>query len=411
MRKYLYILAVAGLLLAAKTAVAQFGSPTDVPTGDTPPVNMMPPGGSSFPVPPTGMMPQIPKMMPPSGQEGDGQVPPNMPQQFGPNTQGQAMMGDDKAAEMQAKGEAMRKQGQKKGLEQMKKGLSQFGKQLTKIKNRINVLKTKGVQPSEEMNTALTQVEEFMAKLNTAEDMESIQDDMDNFQEASQTLAEGVGEMEKLAQFPKVLSKAKLELKKLNTTLKRAQTQAAKSKIDVSDIIQAFSAQISTLNQALADADALFKASKAEEAFDKLSTDFFDKIGDAYEEFNKIQAITNFAKYAGEVKRGLAQAKAQVRALERKKIDATELKSIISQSEQKYEGLKQLLAVKPLDIDAVETALDELENLRSDFSNKFEELTGTSDVLPGMQPVTQPKLDLGFVGSLMPKVAGATTQK
>ncbi len=403
MRKYLYILAVAGLLLVAKTAVAQFGSPTDVPTGDTPPVNMMPPGGSSFPVPPTGMMP-------PTGQEGGGQKS-SLPPQFGPNTQGPNMMADDKAAEMQAKGEEMRREGQKKGLEQMKKGLKQFGKQLTKIKNRINVLKTKGVQPSEEMNAALTQVEEFMTKLNTVEDMESIQDDMDNFQEASQTLAEGVGEMEKLAQFPKVLSKAKLELKKLNTTLKRAQTQAAKSKIDVSDIIQAFSVQISTLNQAIVDADALFKASKAEEAFDKLSNDFFDKIGDAYEEFNKIQAITNFAKYAGEVKRGLAQAKAQVRALERKKIDATELKSIISQSEQKYEGLKQLLAAKPLDIDAVETALDELENLRSDFSNKFEELTGTSDVLPGMQPVTQPKLDLGFVGSLMPKVAGATTQK
>ena len=386
MRKLIALLSVLGLVFSFNLVQAQdntFGPPA----GFTPPsgTNMMPPAG--FVPPMTGTS------QPPTGVPGTQLPPgsmPGTPSQMGPSEE-QIQQMEQRGKEMEARGKAQAQ----KGLEQMKKGMKSFTKQLDKMKARITKLQGQGVTPPTELSDAMTKAVELIGKVDSAVEIEDVQDLADDFQSVTETITEQFPEMERLAQFPKVLKKAKLEVAKLDKLVAKAQAAQSRAKVDMSSIVEAFNQKVTAQKQLVTEAETLAGQKQSEEAFSKLE-DFFDGLQDTYEENAKVQAVTNFSLYAQTVLKSIRAAKQQTKALARRKIDVTELNNIITQSEQKYAELKTLLAVKPIETDTVLEALNGLEDLRTNFTDKYEELSGQQSELPGINLNLAPKMNLNF---------------
>ncbi|MBI5466047.1 MAG: hypothetical protein HY974_02025 [Candidatus Kerfeldbacteria bacterium] len=384
MRRLIAFLSTASLIFGV-TAVQAQSVPFDTSGGGVPPQNYIPP--TSGGTPPAN----IPNMPGNFGQPGPGG------QQFGPSPEQQQQM-EQQGKEAETRGQEMEARGKeqaKKGLEQMKRGMKSFGSQLEKMKKRVAKLQAAGITPPGELSTAMAKAGELIQKVQSAEAIEDVQDLMDDFQGVVETITEQMPEMERLAQFPKVLKKAKLEVAKLDKLVAKAQAAQKRAKIDMSSILETFSQKVAAEKQLVADAEALAKDKQSEDAFAKLE-DFFNGLQDTYEENGKVQAVTNFSLYAQTVLKGIKAAKTQIKALARRKIDVTELNNIITESEQKYAELKTLLAAKPIDPDAVLEALNGLEDLRTNFTDKYEELSGQQSELPGVNMNLAPKMNLNY---------------
>ena len=402
------VVLLSGLVMTA-TVEAEEGAGSTGGNANQPPLNT---GGNFNPSQPSPMPPLGPnnnQFMPPF-QPGD--MDRKFPNKFGDDKKfnmpgGQDgtnnMMGnnndEERAQKEQERMEKQQAQMQAQGLKKMKRGMMQFKNELTRIKKRVVSLTAKGLTAPAALSEAITKADSLVSQVDTAENFDSVQSVMDDIQEVSQTIHEELPKLERLSQLPKVLKQANTQLQKLITAFTRAQTQATKSQIDVSNVVTDFQTKIEALKQTLTQVDSMVKAGQAEEAMDKVQ-EFFTDMEDAWNEQAKIQAITNLSKYTKQINQSIQAAKRQVKQLARQKLDTTEVASIVLAAEGKFNDLKNLLKVKPIDHEAIMTVLDDLENLKDDFSAKVQDLTGEEDELPGISLKDTPQLNTNFIGKV-----------
>ncbi len=345
---------------------------------------------------PQGMMPAN---IPTGGPNFPGGVPPSF---------GEGQNGQDYGAMMEAKGKEMERLGkekeaagkaaEQKGLVQMKKGAGQMAKQVTKIKTRIAKLQSQGLSASEELSAAITKAEEIIGKINAAETSEGISELMDELANVNETLSEEIPRLEMAAQYPRVLKQAKLEMSKLDKALVLAKAKVAKSKVDLSSVVTEFATKINETRAILTESENLVKAKKPQEAFDKLE-EYFSKLQETWDVNSKFQALTGFVKYVAEVNSGLVKAKAAIKKLESKKVNVTEVKSFVTQFEQKLTEVKAMMKQTGVDTDTLSDTLDQLEDMRNSFEDKLSDLKG-EDPVPGLLPFQVPQIDGSTINKL-----------
>lgn len=309
---------------------------------------------------------------------------------------------------MESASSAVQNAEQLRGLKQaitgMEKGLKAFESQLARITKQKIAIPTEITEKVASIKTKITAVK----AATTWEEAEAA--GVEELQDSMEALNDYRDQLEVLMRLPQMQKQLDQQMNNLNKELKKDQaivTKLAKNGIDLKEEYTAFSEAIAKLKTVCDEAVAKIKSGNSEEiklALDNLEENFFGQIGDAMEYSRIIQTMSNLGRFQSEYKKGIADAQKQINQLKKKKVNTAELETILKQSQEKGMVVLALLKVKPLDEEAVMTGMSELEDLRTQFYDKVDELGGGS-VMPweGGAQQFKPITNITDLSSLMPK--------
>ena len=331
-------------------------------------------------MPPAGFMPQdFSKMM--QGQKG-------MPQDFskmmkdGNSPDMSGMMKDGSGmtqgpngmqqGDMEEKGKEM----MGKGLSQMKKQTSRMQKPIKQMEKTIQRVQDAGYTVPQEVLDALAKAKIAIAAIENAADMDAAQTAMEDFNAFIEAMDTHMEALNMLANFPKILKQANKTLDRLNKMFEKAKNRLAQTDLNLADAYVKVQTKVDGLKATLQQAQDLAKAGNAEGAFAKLEDEFFENIEDAFQSVGMLDALRNLSKVVKMVNKGIVSAEKLAAKLGKKGEDVTELNSIIAASKAKLESFKATLASPGFDPEVAVDVIEELNDLRADFEDAVEELTG-----------------------------------
>lgn len=318
-------------------------------------------------MPPAGFMPQdFSKMM--KGQKG-------MPQDFSTSgmmqgANGMQQQGDQ--GDMEEKGKEM----MAKGLSQMKKQTSRMQMPIKQMEKTIKRVQDAGYAVSQEVLDALAKAKTAVSAIENAADMDAAQTAMEDFNSFIDAMDMNMEALNMLANFPKILKQATKTLDRLNKMFEKAKNRLAQTDLNLTDAYAKVQTKVDGLKATLQQAQDLAKTGDAEGAFAKLEDEFFENIEDAFQSVGMLDALRNLSKVVKMVGKGITGAEKLTARVAKKGEDVTELNLIIADSKAKLEAFKTLLASPGFDPETAVDVIEELNDLRADFENAVEELTG-----------------------------------
>lgn len=293
-----------------------------------------------------------------------------------------------------------------KGAEQ---GLNMFEKQ-------INTLAKKKITIPTELKDNLQKIKTIIAavkKAKTWEEMEA--SGIEDLQDLMMGLDESRQQLEMLSRWPQTLKQIDQQIKNLDNQYKKGQslvTKLSKKGIDLSVQLTAFKEGIDKLKTVRTEALAKVTSGTTEDiqtAFDLLENDFFGQMDYVMQYQNIIQTMSNLGQFQSEFKRSITQAQTQIKTLSRKKIDTSELSSILNDTKNKGNEILAMIKAptSELDEDTVMSSLQEIQDLRQQFGDLVAELTGVeSGPMPweqGTPQIQSPTQSFSGFMNLMPK--------
>ena len=275
----------------------------------------------------------------------------------------------------------------RKNIVYTERGVKNFERQLTTLQ------KQKIVIPAD-VTANLDKIKQLIATVKTATSWEEMQTaGVEDLGDLMDTLNESRNNLEMLARWPKTLKQMDKEITNLNRQVKKAKTvvdRLIKKDIDLTENYNKFVEMADKLKAARDDAKAKMEAGDSEGAFSVAEDSFFGQLEETYQSMKVIETMSNLGTFTSGFKSELNKAKQTIKQLAKKKIDVTELQAIYDETKAKGDETLALIKIKPVDEEAVITAMEELGNLRVDFGNKVSELQG-DDVadMPWEQGTTQ----------------------
>ncbi len=258
-------------------------------------------------------------------------------------------------------------------MKRMEGEINRFSQQIAKLeKSKITV----PAEIKDNLEKVKAKIAEIKGgQMDNAEDLWEL---MEGMNQSRQTL-------EVLSRWPQIVKDVNREIKRLETEVKRTKTlvaRLAKKGLDLSANLDKFTAEVERIKSIKADADAKVAAGAVDEALELLQNDFFGQMDDVWQEQKIIQQMSNLGRFNSDFQREINQAKREINALKRKKIDVTELEDLLNQAIAKGDEIKGMLKEKPVNYDAVIALMEELEEIGQTADNKMSELRGDDEVLP-----------------------------
>lgn len=283
---------------------------------------------------------------------------------------------------MESAGQAIQNAQQLKGLKQgitgMEKGLKAFESQLARI------TKQKAVIPAE-ITEKVASIKAKIAAVKAAKTWEEAEAaGVEELQDSMESLNDYRDQLEVLMRLPQMQKQLDQQMNNLTKELKKTQaivTKLQKQGVDLNEEQAAFAAAVNQLKAVRDDALAKVKSGNSEEiktALDDLEENFFGQLQDAWENSRIIQTMSNLGRFQSEFKKGVADAQKRIAQLKKKKVNTTELAAILKQSQDKGNAVLALIKVKPMDEDAVMDGISEIEDLRTQFTEAADELSGVA---------------------------------
>ncbi|MDO8581616.1 MAG: hypothetical protein Q7S16_01960 [bacterium] len=374
----LSLLVVLGL--SGAKAQAQFGPPAGFDPGA-----MMGQNGSGSFGPPAGMNfgpdggpNQGQGFNPGSGMNGNGS---GDEENFGPD--------EDQIQKMQLKGMFM---GMKQGMRGMSQGIKM-------MKSMFPKLAKQGVTVPEELREAIVKAEEFIAyvgKIKSADDIEdpdAFMDRMSDMADVGSVLQEWGPRIGDLMRMGQMMKESDRQMKLMDAGVKKAKVLAAKSKVDLSNLITDLDANASAAKQALADAKAKTDPDEKQDALDT----FFENVQNVNDTIKLINDLKNVGKAKTDLTRQVKQNDTLIKQLLKKKLDTSEIIAKQNELKAKLTELEQALKEKPIDQETVVGIFDEVKDLQAEFGDIRDTLTGTQSELPQIKadPYKSPALNFG----------------
>ena len=258
-------------------------------------------------------------------------------------------------------------------MRRIETGVKMFEKQIAKL------VKQKVTMPAD-ITANLEKVKTIIAAIKSGQT-----ENAEDIFEAMQELDQSRGQLEMLARWPQTVKEMDQELKNLVRETKRAKTIAdrlSKKGMDLSGTYAELEAAVNKMKETRDATVAKMQAGESEEAFEMVQNDFFGQMEDTWQGHKIIMTMNNFGQFNADFTRGIAQAQREIKAVERKKIDATALKDLLTQAKAKGAEVKEMFKAKPLDPDSIMAVLEELEDLRQEFDQMLAELTGAEEEMP-----------------------------
>ena len=264
-------------------------------------------------------------------------------------------------------------QGLKKMLASMNRGVASFEKQMTKLQGQGVTIPSSVTEDFNSLKAGLQTINDA----KTPQELDSA--NPDQLGDLMTKVNESRPALEMAAKWPRVLKQADQQLASFDKQITKTQalvTKLSAQGVDVSTEFNTFQTDVANLKTARDEADALMKDGKSDEAFTKIENDFFNMLDNAGEHQRVIQNLANLSRFNVEFKRSMADAQKSIKALVKRKIDTTDVQAIYDQALAKGNEISALIKVKPIDEEAVRTAMDEMESLKQNFLDKVDELSG-----------------------------------
>lgn len=274
-------------------------------------------------------------------------------------------------------------------LKDMKRGLKDLARELSKFESQAAKLAKQKIAVPENLSEILNKLKSTVAAIQNAKTLEEAQAaGIEDMRELWETLDENRRQLEMLSRWPQTLQEIDKQLKQLAQTLqqaKKAVDKAKKSGIDISDIYAEFESAVNKLKSAKAEAMRKMAESDGEAAFEIIENDFFNQTEDVWSKQRIIFTFSDLGKFKADFKRGLGDSHRLMQQLKRKKIDVSELEKLIVYATAKGNEVEKMLKSKPVDLDGVLDLLNELEDLRQEFYEIADELSGGENLKPWEQ--------------------------
>lgn len=295
------------------------------------------------------------------------------------NQQPQMQNSNEEFDKRQAQMEAQRAEQMKKQFAQMKNQFTQMGKMLTKVEARIAALEKQGVKAPADLAEALASAKSSLAIVQNATSLDDagVQDAMDALRESGQTLGEGMQNLERLSQMPKMLKQAASEIKKLEASYAKSQKSATRLKIDVSAQLAEFRKAIDVMKAGYSSAEQLTQSGDAEGASDTLKSEVWDNMQDAQQYPGMIEALGNVRKYITNFDKFVVKA-----AKNKSVLADSEATDALAEMRTKVAELKQL-AAQPSDPEELRSAVGDIFDLQTTVQNAMGSAQPTIQVPSG----------------------------
>ncbi|MFH0856709.1 MAG: hypothetical protein V1860_02320 [bacterium] len=271
-------------------------------------------------------------------------------------------------------------------LKDMKRGLKDITKELAKFEKQVEKLKKQKMAVPEELAEILKKIKSTVTAIQNAKTWEEAEaagiEDMRDLWEA---LDENRQKLEMLSRWPQTLKETDKQLKQLDKELQRAKKTADKAKkngMDFSDVYAEFEDEVKKLKNAKAAALKKMAEGDGEGAFEAIENNFFDQMEYTWEHQRIISTLNELGKFKANFKKGLNELNALMKKLKKKKIDITEIEKLLIYTTMRGKEIESLLKVKPIDADKIVDLLYELEDLRQEFYDKTDKLTGDEEMMP-----------------------------
>ncbi|MEK7125296.1 MAG: hypothetical protein AAB880_00060 [Patescibacteria group bacterium] len=292
--------------------------------------------------------------------------------------------------------ERRRLEEEKRNLAQMKKGMLQMEKGLKQFEVQITRLARQKIKVPAEVSETLAKIKTVIAAIKAAKTFDEAEEaGMQDLPELFQSLDEFRHQLEALSRWPQVARQITQQVRRLDSELKRVKTtvdRLKRQRIDLTDEYTAFEAAVKKLKEVAGVASAKATSGNTEdveEAFNLLENEFFGAMEEAFQSVQIIQTMTNLGRFNSDFRRGLAQAQQTINRLKRQKVDTAELQELYNEAKAKGEEVLALLRARPIDSEAIQEGLQELENLKQQFEEMAGEVSGEEEVLPWEQGKNQ----------------------
>lgn len=266
---------------------------------------------------------------------------------------------------------------QERGLKQLQKRTRGMQKPVKHLERIIEKLQNAGYTVPQAVLDSLAKAKAAIAAIEAAANFDAADLAMEDFNDFIDVLDENIEALQMLSNFPRLLKQAERQLGKLLNTFEKVKSRLAETGADLSKSIAEVQAKVDALRTALDAAKAFAQAGKAEDAFIKLEDEFFQNLEDAFQSVGMLQAVSNLAKGAVKgIEKGIAKAERIVERLKKDGLDTAALTNIINQSKAKLQELRDLLASANFNPDNAVDIVEALDDLRMQFEEGVEDLTG-----------------------------------
>ncbi len=268
-------------------------------------------------------------------------------------------------------------------VRRMLKGVNEPLKQ---FERQMSQLGKKKIAIPAEMKEHLTKIKTIIAAVQNAKSWDEAEEaGIEDLQSLMENMGETQQQLEQLSRWPQTLKEVDRELKRLTGELKRTKgivDKLSKKGTDLSGLYAEFETQVKKMKDARERADALMRGGNTEDAFNTLEEEFFSEMEDVWENHRVIMTMSNLGRFSKDFKQGITDAQRVLKDLKRKKLNTSELEIILAEAKKKGDEVLQLMKAKPLDLDVILDALQELENLRAWFEDTADKLRGNEDTRP-----------------------------
>ncbi|MEK7161191.1 MAG: hypothetical protein AAB729_00675 [Patescibacteria group bacterium] len=270
-------------------------------------------------------------------------------------------------------------------FEMMKRNLKQFTREVVRIKTQIQSLQKKGVNIPVELSGAIAQMDAIAEKIKNAENADAIEDDMNDFQDATNTIREWMPKLGRMAQMPQMFKQAEKEISKAEKAYASDAKRIKSSKIDLNDLLAEFRKAIDEQKGVLDQVKQL-SGNDPEKAIDDLQDNFFGNMDNMWEKERVIQMALNIKQGISQMSREMKDADKLIKKLKAKKLDTGELEQLLAQAKAELEQVKVLAAAKPIDPESLMDQIEKMMDIKQEFGDKVQELTGDTGYAMPQQP-------------------------
>lgn len=259
--------------------------------------------------------------------------------------------------------EAQRKSAEEQMLRHMKQGMQQMGRMLDQMKRRVKSLERRKVKIPEEITASLAQIDELRAKMEAATSPEEIGEFGPQMAELVQDLNESFGDLERLAEFPRMRTQSNRMIQQFERQYKRLEARAKARKIDVTEELAAAKALLEEMKAALKAAEEAVAQGDAEEAFENLQAGVFERGDEVGEKMFALEIVAQAPQQINRKNREIRLLENRIRQKERQKVDVTEAKDLLVSAKVRFEELKKMVRVRPLPIEELMSGIEEFEDM------------------------------------------------
>jgi len=277
------------------------------------------------------------------------------------------------------------------------KGLKEFEKQLAKLK------KQKITIPAE-ITDGIAKIKEILSVIKNAKTLDEVESaGLEDLSDLFDSMDQYRQQLEYMSRWPQTLKQVDKQMTNLNKSLKRMKTivaSLAKKEIDLQSNYTAFEEAVAKMKTVRDEAVAKVQAGVWEDALDMLENDFFGQMDDVMQNQIVIESMSNLGRFTSNFKTNISSTQRQINSLKKKKIDITELQELLDQAKTKGNEVVALIKVKPIDAEAILSGMEEMEDLRQQFGDKYSELSGSVEDMPWEQGQPQQVQSLNMPSSL-----------